>query len=412
MPRGVPGSRLQTQRDALQMSADGWTRAAIASKMGLTSKYLSDLGVPEYPSSQGVVDLTELPDDALIDMQGDDLPAPIVDPSSSVPAQVGGDASRNLALSLASRVPFAGSDIGADELIHDAAMCTLLHQFLLEYPDGVVRQGTQNTWDPPGPVIGQVLFTGGTALSMCHGVTERYSEDLDFSCLPDPGFTLTTGSKRRVQDQLLNAAREGLGAEVTEHGIVKLKQRISLNQVEYAPGATLAIDLAWRDDFTAHPHLLSVTFLPATSLLERFVDADHLPVAARGPHMVPCVGVPYIAATKLDAQHLRAEQKDYKGMADRARDLYDLAMIARSEHADEVRAMLPDLAEIIKHDVRNKNKHPRPDGGYANSPAFQHDFEGLPVMRAGYQRLVEPIVYGVPVSFDEALDLIRSLDST
>lgn len=415
VPRGVPGSQAATRREALKLSnVDRLTRAQIAVKMNLTEDYLRRLGVPEYPpasprsSSPSVVNAAEV----LRVVKGRPSQEPmgeLTEESNRTPVPIGGTATRYLAEHLAALPPFAGSEITEDRLVHDAALCALLGQIMREAPDGVVRKGVSNPWDPPGMIIGSMLFTGGTALAMCHGVTERWSEDVDFVCVPDSAVTLTRKNKRRARRTVLEAAEKALAAEIVKRGQDRIDHDISINIVKYGSGEELAIDLAWRRDFSSCLELLGISTQPATSLLERFADASHLPLAARGPHMVPCVGVPYIAATKLDAQHLRAVQGQYQGMTDRARDVYDLARIALSGHADEVRETVPVLSEVIKTDVRNRGMFPRPANGYANSPAFQRGSDGVEALRAGY-RDVQAVVYGTQITFDDAIELVRELD--
>lgn len=406
----------ETKAEAERLIAEeGFSREAAARELGVGDGHLKNLKVrqrattplAEAPlSPEEVARLAEWESSS-----GAGVPPPLApEETPAAPPAIGGFATQAAAESAARVPPFASTEITPLRIIHDAAMCAVLGRVMeVVAPDGTMRQGRTHERKPPGPVVGRLVFTGGTALSTCHRLTERFSEDLDFVFVPHPDFKVTRSAKQRAQRIPLYAARDALDGVITDHGNADLKHSIMMGKMDYGNDQRLAVDVAWRDDFIDRADLLEISVQPATSLLERFADASHLPVGARGPHLVPCVGVPYIAATKLDAQHLRAEQGDYVGMAARARDLYDLASIARSEHADQVREMVPALAEIIKGDVRNRGSFPRPANGYANSPAFRPDSEGVEVRREGYRR-IESMVYGEQITFDEALDLARSLD--
>lgn len=303
--------------------------------------------------------------------------------------------------------PFDSSLISEDMIVHDAAMCAVLGAVAKELPGGFARRGEGADAEPV--VLGQLAFGGGTSLSMCHGVTSRFSEDMDFVLVPSPGAVISQSTRKRISRRPIRIARSTLDATSTDYKSWGVRRTITSATVTYSIRA-LEIDVAWRDDFAAQPHLMEIRERSARSLLGRFGrDVSHLPPEALGPHPTPCVGVPYLAATKLDALHVRATQGDLIGIADRARDLYDLAMIAESEHADRARELVPELAEIVENDIRNRRRYPRPARGYAESAVFQWATPANDALREGFEGF-RPLIYGQVPTFAQMVEAARSLD--
>ncbi len=129
-----------------------------------------------------------------------------------------------------------------------------------------------------------------------------------------------------------------------------------------------------------------------------------------GGFEMPVVTPAYTAANKFDALHRRAETGEFGGITARGRDLYDLAVIASSVHADDVRSAVPSLAERASEFLGHRHIVSRPQGGYANSLIFRRGSEAQNALRKGYEA-VEQIIWGTQPPFTEALELAASLDS-
>lgn len=69
-----------------------------------------------------------------------------------------------------------------------------------------------------------IVFKGGTALSKCTGLIERFSEDIDLVLIDETG--LTGGQRKKMLKAVTNTVAE-IMAEVTEEGITK---KVGLNR--------------------------------------------------------------------------------------------------------------------------------------------------------------------------------------
>ena len=251
------------------------------------------------------------------------------------------------------------------------------------------------------------VFTGGTALVSAWGITERYSEDVDLLAVDlSDGGALGTKQKSRSQiSKWLNTPLGQADAAIEQfdnraRGYRKMKLPVGRN------------DEHIKVDITSEKVDASlITRRPVISLMGRFASEEQRNAYPElGGFNLLCTTPPYTAAAKLDALHRRAIEENYRGLARRVRDLYDLASIARSRHADDARAAIPDLADVVSKSFgRADNPTPRPQGGYSDSPLFTKGSDAQESLREVYQDLAE-YVWGNWLPFDDALELAASLD--
>ncbi|MYL07978.1 MAG: nucleotidyl transferase AbiEii/AbiGii toxin family protein [Acidimicrobiia bacterium] len=251
------------------------------------------------------------------------------------------------------------------------------------------------------------LFTGGTALVSAWGITKRYSEELDFLAVDLTGAGAKTALKR-ARSQIAKWLATPLGQSELPNsqddnnttGYRKISIPVG-DEPDYLKAEIVSEYLG--DDLLESRSV--------TSLMGCFATDHQL---ARYPELggfeLLCTKPAYTVANKLDALHRRAVEGHFRGLAARVRDLYDLAMIARSEHAEDARRRVPDLAEKAPGSFgRGGDTVPRPDRGYAGSILFRKGSEAQAKLEEAYPSLAD-FVWGDLPPFGEALELAASLD--
>ena len=142
-------------------------------------------------------------------------------------------------------------------------------------------------------------------------------------------------------------------------------------------------------------------------------QADPATLAAHpelGGFTVPAIWPQITAANKLSALHSAADKGDHGKLRRRGRDLYDLAQIAADpDLAAEVRATVADTAAHTAATTRIPGSSPRPDAGYAASPALTAGTKACEALEEGYENMLA-MVYGPRPAFADALQAARSLD--
>lgn len=251
------------------------------------------------------------------------------------------------------------------------------------------------------------LFTGGTALVSAWGITKRYSEDLDFLAVDLTGAGAKAALKR-ARSQIAKWLSTPLGQselpnsqdDDNRKGYRKISIPVG-DEPDYLKAEIASEYLG--DDLLESRSVISLMGRFATD--HQFTQYPEL-----GGFELLCTKPAYTAANKLDALHRRAAKGHFRGLAARIRDLYDLAMIAGSEHADDSRRRMPDLAESAAHSFgKGDESVPRPAKGYANSIMFRKGSEAHDSLEAAYPTLAN-FVWGDLPLFGKALELAASLD--
>lgn len=267
---------------------------------------------------------------------------------------------------------------------------------------GVVTTGHGRKEAP----LAKCAFSGGTSLVSAWGITERYSEDLDVLAL----VLDETGSNSAFKRPLSvvskwTAAAIGLGKQDTN---VVHMNNVGFRRTFFNIGGNTRF-LKIETTVETYQEGLCET-RPVKSLMGRFATAEEL---AQHPELggfeMLCVTPAYTAANKFDALHRRAVTGDLRGLVIRGRDLYDLASIAASEHAEATRSALPDLAARAASSPGPRENVSRPPGGYAEGILFRSGSESQEALRDGYER-IGPLIWGDLPPFDDAIELAASLD--
>lgn len=297
----------------------------------------------------------------------------------------------------------AAIGITGPELTRDYWLTACLHGVVASGgADGVIPTGQGRKQAP----LAKCAFSGGTSLVSAWGITERYSEDLDVLAL----VLDETGSNSAYKRPLSvvskwTAAAIGLGKQ--DMTVVHMNN-VGFRRTFFNIGNDPEF-LKIETTVESYQEGLCET-RPVTSLMGRFATAEEL---ARYPELggfeMLCVTPAYTAANKFDALHRRAVTGDLRGLVVRGRDLYDLASIAASEHAEATRSAIPDLAARAASSPGPRENVARPTGGYAEGILFRSGSESQEALRDGYER-IGPLIWGDLPPFDDAIELAASLD--
>ena len=256
--------------------------------------------------------------------------------------------------------------------------------------------------------VDEFVFKGGTSLSKAYGIIERFSEDIDLLVV----CKHTGAPLKRLLRKVADRASEDLSAtsEREHEGRGYLNARYSYaarRSVGFlSPGVLLEMGSRggpWPSER-----------LPIRSLMSR-VAGETDPAAVDdfedlGVFQVMVLAPERTLAEKLAFLHHRATVADHTALRNGARHLYDTAMLVRSDRVNDALADGRISELMVDIDERSAAAGwlftPRPEGGFATSPAFGGDDEVAEALRDGYARLAD-LVWGELPSFDEAIDIVR-----
>lgn len=258
-----------------------------------------------------------------------------------------------------------------------------------------------------------LVFCGGTCLSKAHSLIDRMSEDIDFKLVVPAGLSRSARSqmlskyKKRLAKDL-----EQLGFHVPADQIVARDENsyVALNlhyESRFPPVASLRTEI--KVELNARPPVLPTASLPIRSMLSTLLDKSSL-----GPPM-DCVGVEETLAEKV-LSFLRRTAEARAGLNraeydDRlVRHLYDVRAIARAK--GNLHLPHEHFAALVAGDAAQfRNQYPE----FEQDPIgqmqlvlseLQHDASAF---ERDYQRFVDELVFGEPVSFDEARSVFIEL---
>lgn len=314
---------------------------------------------------------------------------------SEGPTASSGFASEQIAFAQAVSAVAQETGLAEAQVIHDYWLVRTLHALSRHLSsDGRLPGGT-----------GRWAFGGGTSLTAAWGFVRRYSEDLDGALFVADASTGRRPEQRRACYRVAEWATDDddLTAPAIEGNRVLTSYLMAGDVPRFVKFETTIIEAS--ADGLVIPH--EVNSLLARHGEPEWVDA-HQEI---GGFTVPCVRPEWIAVNKFDALHRRAEAGDLRGLRERGRDLYDLWALARhSDVAARTRRRAPELWEPAAAGA-GRSPTPRPQGGYAHSPAFTPGTTACETLREGYQITIDNTVWGDRPRFETALEAARSLDS-
>ncbi len=289
----------------------------------------------------------------------------------------------------------------SEEVVRDYWLTACLYGIAASETGGMATKGDT------GEVVARYAFAGGTSLVSAWNIAERYSEDLDLLAL-----ALRPLSRREEKRAFSLPSRWAATAIGAPDGAVQVKHMgdVGFRRVYMDVGGEISF---LKIETTLEPADDAIwETCEVSSLMGRFATPEQL---AEHPELggfeMTCVVPGYTAANKFDSLHRRAATRDFRGLMMRGRDLYDLACIAASEHAEAASSLVPALSERASRSPGRREDVPRPRGGYASSPAFDLETEACSALESGYETIAESLVWGHAPPFEDAVALARQLDS-
>ena len=258
-----------------------------------------------------------------------------------------------------------------------------------------------------------LVFCGGTCLSKAHRLIDRMSEDIDFKVVVPRG--LSRSARSRVLSQYkkrLAKDMEQLGFHVPAEEIVARDENsyVSLNlryESRFPPVASLRTEI--KVELNARPPVMPTLALPVRSMLSALTEE------AASVTPIQCIGVEETVGEKV----LSFLRRTAEARADRNREeyddrlvrhLYDVTAIVRAqeglelphEHfanmvagdAAQYRAQYPEFEQDPVGQMRSVI-----EALHTDASSFERD----------YERFVDDLVFGEPVSFAEARSVFTGL---
>ena len=290
-------------------------------------------------------------------------------------------------------------------IVHDYWLVRTLHAWRETVGIGFVQRAYPDPEKSPEENrVGRFVFGGGTALSAAWGITQRWSEDIDMILSPAAGSEprhLTQACKQAFASTALTSA--------SSYQITEKSPGHSFAALRRSDGATTRIDVVFRT-LEAHPTWIQPE--PVMSLIGRMCDHDTLrEYPELGGFKMAVLGPGSTAMDKLLAQTKAAMSCKLGFIRERARDVYDLACIARARarfegHIGRDSAALLHIAESQRLPTDPK----RPPDGFGSLCSFDPSTQEYEALAEGYERLTDGMVWGEPIPLDDAIRLAVSLD--
>lgn len=252
--------------------------------------------------------------------------------------------------------------------------------------------------------VGRFVFGGGTALSAAWGITQRWSEDIDLTLSP------TDQSNPRQLRQACAQAFDRTARMVP----------CAFNVTDQSSGhcfASFLLDKLTisRIDVTFSPILdMTPTWVQqeqVMSMIGRLCDADVLRAHPElGGFEIRTLGPGSTAMDKLLAQAKAAGSGDMGRIKERARDVYDLACIARERRQFEGHIGRDSKALLYIAEGKAGAGRRRPADGFASLRSFDPSTPEYEALADGYEEVVNGMVWGEKIPLEEAINLAVSLD--
>ncbi len=253
--------------------------------------------------------------------------------------------------------------------------------------------------------IGRTVFAGGTSLSAAWGVTERWSEDIDMV------VSAMFYAKRK---HLVQACKAAFGVVARSQGgtyrvTEKSQQFLFATLSNRATGQQTRIDLVHE---SLDPCPVWTQRVPVMSLIGRASNPDDLHMHPElGGFEIETLGPGSTAMSKLLAQTEASESGNLERIAYRARDIYDLACIARAR--DRFEGHLGRDSKALLHIAESwigPQERRRPPEGFASLKSFDPSTPEHEALAKGYETVMNNMVWGQPIPLDEAIALAVTLD--
>ena len=296
--------------------------------------------------------------------------------------------------------------IRRDLIAADYWLVRTLHAWLTAVGDDAVPRGYP---DPSLPAetqnVGRVVFGGGTSLSAAWGITQRWSRDIDLTLDTDG----EAGPKRLRQacQKAAMATAASLGCTFRVNS--KSAWHYFLSVRDRHRDEVASIDIVHRR-LDAQP--IWAQKMPAMSMVGRVCAPEVLDAHPElGGFGFNTLGPGTTAMNKLLAQTEMSASGNMDSIRGRARDVYDLACIARERGRFEGHIGRDSKALLwVAESWVDKDDRKRPAGGFESIRSFDPSTREHEALAVGYEAVMDDMVWGEPIPLPEAIALALSLD--
>ncbi len=247
--------------------------------------------------------------------------------------------------------------------------------------------------------VNDLIFKGGTSLSKCYKIIDRFSEDIDITLLPEGA---SQGKRMSLKDRILEIC-ESLGLNLLNEEQTKSRRDYNCYKIDYAPSHSL---------FGLNPQLLVETVFivksfpteirQASSMIYDYLYATKNEEAIAQYELKPFdIRVQTLSRTLVDKVFAICDYM-IEGRAERqSRHIYDISRLLPCISLDD------DFRELVK-EVREDRK----EGAKCYSakagvsvPLLLQKIIDTGFFKGDYEESTEKLL-SRPVSYDEAISAL------
>lgn len=250
--------------------------------------------------------------------------------------------------------------------------------------------------------VPSLLFKGGTSLSKCHKIIDRFSEDIDLTL--DENHQ-TQGQKRQMKAELVEAC-EVLGLHLTNFDEIRSRRDYNCYKIEYPiqhPSISVKPLLLVETTYItkAYPSELR----PATSIIYDYLQEMGNETAIEKYELQPFeIRVQTLDRTLVDKVFAVCDYAVGEKIERNSRHIYDLSRLLTKVSLDE------NLKELVK-DVRTDRKphalcYSAQDG--ANVPQILAEIVKSGIYREDYETITKIMMFKY-VPYEEAIKALETI---
>lgn len=281
------------------------------------------------------------------------------------------------------------------------------------------------------PYAEHFSFKGGTSLSKCYSLIERFSEDIDIAIDREYFGFIGELSKTQISDKLRRATcsfvREklqfDLQRQLMEDGVDTSKFNINVNITSVTTTDPEIIEIEYKSIFQALPYIKNKVIIEISGRsmqeptqqvhIESMIDK----VYANAPFKEDSFGVETVLVERTFIEKLCLLHEEFSKIPSQiktermSRHLYDILKIADTSYADMALNNKMLFGSIVEH--RRK---------FIGLKGFNYDTlnfhsiniipptEVLEQWRADYNKMQDSMIYGQSPSFEEMMSIIIALN--
>ena len=254
------------------------------------------------------------------------------------------------------------------------------------------------------------VFKGGTSLSRVFRIIDRFSEDVDLLAVFPDGMTSTAR----------HSILKRVDADVTAHlGLAATDVVVTSSTTGVKRYTTYSYPTDTTDGDIKEGVLLELGSRggaqPASEYPYRSLVAEHALTLGENentweefaPFNVWVLAPERTLLEKVAAVHDAATRIDTESLLKHGRHFYDIYQLLKNDRVhDALQKLGPSGIAALVEDINTHSEaagfswSPRPEGGYADSPAFDAKNSAAETIATGY-RSAQNLIHGAPVTIEE-----------